>query len=86
MKRLTPYERSINEAQNKARKLNNLPLIPVRVRVCLKCGEKFESTNKRICCNIPSTHVLSGYEMTHWGSTSWSTIINSSIRVTNKKG
>ena len=52
------------ELKNYARKLANLPQIKVKVRTCILCQGKFESTGNRTCgCNSRSTGYMAGREI-----------------------
>jgi len=64
VKRLPPSVVKDIELKNHARKLANLPLIKVRVRVCITCNSQFESTGNRTCgCSSRNVGYVAGREV-----------------------
>ena len=61
VQRLTAHQKSAFVSVNEGRKLNDLPLLKIQIRNCLKCSMAFESTGKRICELCHSTGIFNRY-------------------------
>ncbi|MCB9228438.1 MAG: hypothetical protein H6618_02410 [Deltaproteobacteria bacterium] len=64
VKRLPPSVVKDIELKNQARRLANLAPIKIRVRMCIACGQSFESAGNRTCgCNTRNTGYMAGREI-----------------------